>query len=236
MTTPRDVINAAHRLLGQVQAGDSLPEAAFQDHLSTFNRMIDSWNTERLSIFSTQEQVLMWPQGAAEQTLGPSGDLIGNRPVALDDSTYFRDPSNGVSYGIKIINQQQYNGIAVKTVTSTYPQVIWVNMEMPNVRMTVFPVPTRALEWHFVSIEELTKPAGLSDELVFPPGYERAFVYALAIEIANEFKVNPSRTIINIAMSSKRNIKRINNPEDVMAMPYAIMGTRQRYNIYAGNF
>jgi hypothetical protein len=38
-----------------------------------------------------------------------------------------------------------------------------------------------------------------------------------------------------IAMTSKRNLKRINNPDDVMAMPYALVVNRQRYNIYAGN-
>ena len=37
-------------------------------------------------------------------------------------------------------------------------------------------------------------------------------------------------------MYSKRNLKRINTPDDVMSMPYAIVATRQRYNIYAGNF
>jgi len=39
-----------------------------------------------------------------------------------------------------------------------------------------------------------------------------------------------------IAMTSKRNLKRINNPDDVMSIPYAIVGTRQRFNIFAGNY
>jgi hypothetical protein len=39
-----------------------------------------------------------------------------------------------------------------------------------------------------------------------------------------------------IAMTSKRNLKRINNPDDVMSMPYAIVASRQRFNIYAGNY
>jgi hypothetical protein len=37
-------------------------------------------------------------------------------------------------------------------------------------------------------------------------------------------------------MSSKRNIKRINNPDDVMSMPYSIIATRQRFNVFSGNF
>jgi hypothetical protein len=180
--------------------------------------------------------VFSWLPGFISRTLGPTGDFVGDRPVLLDDSTYFKDPANGISYGIKILNQQQYNGIAVKTVTSTYPQVIWVNMTYPNVEMYIYPVPTKTLEWHFVSVEELTQPALLSTALTFPPGYLRAFRYNLACEFAPEFGVEPSPTVSRIAMTSKRNLKRINNPDDIMSLPYSIVGTRQRYNIFAGNY
>jgi hypothetical protein len=92
------------------------------------------------------------------------------------------------------------------------------------------------LEWHFISVEELTQPAALTTELAFPPGYLRAFTYNLAMEIAPEFGVEPSPQVQRIAMTSKRNIKRINNPDDIMSMPYAIVTNRQRYNIFSGNF
>jgi hypothetical protein len=161
---------------------------------------------------------------------------VGFRPTLLDDSTYFRDASTGVSYGIRAINQQQYNGIAVKTVTSTYPQVMWVNQNFPDIEITIYPVPTKALEFHFVSAEALTQPATLATSLTFPPGYMRAFAYNLACEIAPEFGVEPSRQVSRIAITSKRDLKRINDPGDLMAMPYSLTGTRQRFNIFAGNF
>jgi hypothetical protein len=231
-----DQITGALRLLGVLAEGETPSSEMAADALYALNQMIDSWNTERLSIFSTQDQVFLWTPGLKSQTLGPSGDFVGNRPVLLDDSTYFRDPQTNVSYGIKFINQQQYDGIAVKTVTSTYPQVIFINMTYPDIDMYIYPVPLRLLEWHFISVEELTQPADLATTMAFPPGYLRAFRYNLACEIAPEFGVEPSPTVSRIAMYSKRNLKRINNPDDVMALPYAIVGTRQRYNIYAGNY
>jgi hypothetical protein len=235
-TSAGDQINGAMRLIGMLAEGETPSAAASQDALSAMNQMIDSWNTERLSVFSTQDQIFTWPASTLSRTLGPTGNFVGNRPVLLEDSTYFRDAATNVSYGIKIINQQQYNGIAVKTVTSTYPQVMWVNMTYPDIEMYVYPVPLRPLEWHFVSIQELTQPAVLATTLSFPPGYLRAFKYNLACEIAAEFGVEPSPQVQRIAMTSKRNLKRINNPDDVMAMPYGIVANRQRYNIYAGNF
>jgi hypothetical protein len=235
-TTAGDQINGALRLLGILAEGETPSAATSQDALVALNQMIDSWNTERLAVYSTQDQVFSWPPNVLSRTLGPTGDFVGNRPILFDDSSYFKDPSSGISFGIKFINQQQYNGIAVKTVTSTYPQVIWVNMTYPDVEMYVYPKPTKVLEWHFVSVEELTQPATLATVLHFPPGYLRAFKYNLACEIAPEFGVEPSPTVSRIAMTSKRDLKRINNPDDIMSLPYSIVGTRQRYNIFAGNY
>jgi hypothetical protein len=236
MSTANDQINGALRLLGVLAEGETPSAATSQDALAALNQMIDSWNTERLMIYNTIDQVFSWLPGVKTQTLGPTGTLVGVRPVAVDDATYFRDPANGISFGIKIINQQQYDGIAVKTVTSTYPQVMWVNMEFPNITMTVYPVPTKVLEWHIISVDELTQPATLATDLYIPPGYLRAFRYNLACEFAPEFGIEPPPTVARIAMTSKRDLKRQNNPGDIMALPYSIVGTRQRFNVFSGNY
>ena len=236
MTTAGDQINGALRLLGVLAEGETPSAGTSQDALISLNQMIDSWSTEKLSTFTTQIQIFNWLPGFASRSLGPSGDFVGDRPVLMDDATYFVDTSTGISYGIKLINQQQYDGIAVKSVTSTFPQVMWVHTNFPNVDMYVYPVPTKVLEWHFISAAQLTQPATLSTELYFPPGYLRAFRYNLACEIAPEFGIEPPPTVGRIAMTSKRNLKRINNPDDIMSIPYAIVSTRQRFNIFAGNF
>ena len=235
-TTARTLIGDAHRLLNLTASGNVLPEVNYQDNLRAFNQMIESWSTERLMIYNTIDQVFTWPAGEIKRTLGPSGDFVGVRPIAIDDSTYFRDPSTNVSFGFKIINQAQYDGIAVKTVTATYPQVMWINMEYPDISMTIYPKPLRDLEWHIISVEELSQPATLNTTLAFPPGYMRAFTYNLAMELAPEFGIEPSPQVQRIAMTSKRNLKRQNNPDDVMSLPYAIVATRQRYNVFSGNY
>lgn len=236
MASAGEIINGSLRLIGALAEGEVPSAETSADALMAMNQMIDSWNTERLMIYNTIDQIFTWPSDEITQTLGPTGDFVGLRPVALDDSTYYRDASTGVSFGIKFINQQQYDGIAVKTVTSTYPQVMWINMEYPDIAMTIYPKPTRALEWHFISVQELTQPATLATELAFPPGYLRAFRYNLAREIAAEFGIEPPRTVSQIANVSRRNLKSQNNPGDIMSIPYAIMVSRQRFNIYAGNY
>jgi len=236
MTTAAELIEGSLRLLGVLAEGEQPSVAVMQDSIMAMNQMIQSWDTERLSVFSTQDQVFTWPAYTMSRTLGPTGDFVGNRPIEVDDATYFKDPSSGLSFGVKLINQQQYDGIAFKTVTSTYPQVLWVNNTFPDIELTIYPVPIKDLEWHIISVETLNEVSSVATDMYFPPGYLRAFRYNLACELAPEFGVEPSPQVQRIAMSSKRNIKRVNFPGDLMAIPYPIVATRQRYNIYANNF
>jgi len=235
-TTAADQINGALRLIGQLAEGEVPSAATSQDALAALNQMLDSWSTERLAVYSTQDQIYNWQPNVRFITMGPTGTFVAERPILMDDATYFRDASTNVSYGIKLINNEQYNNIAVKTVTSTYPQLMWVNMTYPDVEIYIYPVPTRVLEFHFVSVRPLTQPAALDTVLAFPPGYLRAFRYNLACELAAEFGVEPSPQVQRIAMYSKRNLKRINNPDDLMAMPAALIVNRPRFNIFTGNF
>lgn len=272
--TAGDQINRALRLIGVLAEGETPSAEMSQDALMALNQMIDSWNTERLAVFSTSDQVVIWPAGEITQTLGPTGSLVLKnnqisfvdsylssehdglvtqedqdliivqdapppitlkpfRPVEVDEATHFVDPGSGISYNLRLINRQQYNGIALKTVTSTLPQLLFVNMTNPDIELTLYPVPTRNLELHVVSVTELTQPANLSTPLVFPPGYLRAFTYNLALEIAPEFGQQPSPDVRRVAAKSLSNIKRINDPGDEMGIPIPLV-PRSRFNIYSG--
>lgn len=235
-TTAADQINGALRLIGQLAEGEVPSAATSQDALAALNQMLDSWSTERLAVYSTEDQIYNWQPNVRFITMGPTGTFVAQRPILMDDATYFRDASTNVSYGIKLINNQQYNNIAVKTVTSTYPQLMWVNMTYPDVEIYIYPVPTKVLEFHFVSVRPLDQAASLDTNLAFPPGYLRAFRFNLACELAAEFGVEPSPQVQRIAMASKRDLKRINNPDDLMAMPAALIVNRPRFNIFTGNF
>lgn len=232
MATVQSTIEDALRLIGQLEAGETADAETLTDSMNAFNDMLDSWSTERLSVYSTQDQTFTWPVNTSTRTLGTSGDFVGVRPVQVDDSTYFK--ANNLSYPLMMINESQYNGIAQKGNTSTYPQVMWVNYKMPDIEMKIYPVPTMELEMHIVSVKELTEATSLSETLVIPPGYRRAFRYNLGVEFASEFGIDAPPRVINIANTSKKNIKRINNPNDVMSMPYPIMYGRQRFNIFSG--
>lgn len=236
MTTAREIIADAHRLLGLVSSGNSLPEAVFQDNLAAFNLLVQSWNTERMSVFCEQDQVVTWPSATRQGTIGPTGSLArvdlatATRPVQVQPSSYFVDPTSNLSYPVAMVNQQQYNSLSLKTVTSTYPQVLWVNPTFPDVTLTVYPVPTIPLQMHVVSVEELTGPATLSTTISLPPGYLRAFKFAMAVELAPEFGMDAPAQVTRLAAVSKRAIRRLN-----VDVPQLNADLRNgRFSIYTG--
>lgn len=71
---------------------------------------------------------------------------------------------------------------------------------------------------------------------MFPPGYIRAFRFNLACELAPEFGVEPPPQVKRVAIASKSNLRRINDPMDLLGMPPAILRQSRRFNIYAGSY
>lgn len=225
MAIAGDLINRALRLIG-VLAEDETPSASIsQDALAAMNQMIDSWSTERLAVFCTQEQIFTWPAGEIMRTLGPTGDFVGTRITKLEDATYYVS-SFGMSHNVIIADSTQYGRVTAKVLMSDIPNVIFVNATVPNAELRLYPIPAENLEWHFISTMALQQPALLTTDLVLPPGYSRAFIYNLAMEIAPEFGVEPSGQVARIAMVSKRNIKRLNNLPQMLEMPHGMITHR----------
>ena len=236
MATAGELIKGSLRLLGVLAEGEEPSADSYADALVAFNQMLDSWSAERLSVYGLKEAVYTWPAGETSQTIGPNGDFGETPcPLRIDDSTYY--VVNDISYPLTLINEDQYNAITLKGSTTTLPTVMWQNTILitdTNIEMKMHPVPSQDLEMHLVWVQPLTQAGATSDTLYFPQGYLRAMRYNLALELAPEFGVVPSVDVRNIARNSKRDLKRINNPGDLMSMPTAILPRVPRFNIYSG--
>ena len=232
--TAADLIKRALRLLGVLASGEEPEASEYTDGLMTFNQMIDSWSTESLSVYGTRDQQLTWPSGQATVLLGPSSpDFPGSIcPVQLTDATYFI--LNGVSYPIKIINDDQYSNIPVKTVSTQIPTMLYPNMTLAGafdcMEVTAYTVPSQDLLFHFLSVITLTEVTAETDVIYVPRGYYEAYVFNLAMKMAPEYGITPSREVRQGASKARANIKRINNPNVVMTTPLP-SGYNGRYNI-----
>ena len=235
MGTIRAIIKAALRKCGGIIAEGEEPSAdLMQDSKEALGTMLDSWSLEELVVYGKLEQVKTWPANSALETLGPTGSLVGLRPISLYPSTYFTTTGGELSYPISLITREEYNSIGSKSITSNIPELLHLSPDMPDATLRIYPVPTVEVEMHFMSMLALDMPGvDLSDEFDFPPGYERALIYNLAIEISPELGIQPSATVQRLAVVSKRNIKRINSAKDILGFPSSLVN-HTFYNINLG--
>ena len=94
---------------------------------------------------------------------------------------------NDIDYPLDILTDSQYAAEPNKTLQASMPTGIYYDPSYPDGRVYVVPVPDTALTITLVHDEAFTALASVSTSLSFPPGYERALRYALAVELAPEF-------------------------------------------------
>lgn len=236
MTTVNDILKGSLRLIGQLAEGeDPSPETA-QDALTAFRAMIESFNNESLTIYQIQEEVFTLTAGLPTyRTIGIGGDFSTTWPVKILDSTFTRNNSAApnVDFGLAIINNDQYDAIPVKTVTGPYPQYLYYERAYPVGKLYFWPVAIAALELHLSTWKPLTDASSLTTGVILPPGYERALRYSLAIELAPEFGVEPTPTVVKIAAKSRENLRRVNGQNDVMSLPDSLPGMGSRWSYYS---
>jgi hypothetical protein len=70
MATALDLIQSALRRINSYQPGEQLATADANDCLETLNDLLDSWSTQKLHIYGTQESVLAWVNGKFQYKIG----------------------------------------------------------------------------------------------------------------------------------------------------------------------
>ena len=206
MTTVAGIIDRSMRLLSLTAPGESPTTQEYADALVSLNAMIDMWRNDGLMVYATQEESLTLT-GAANYTIGPSGDLNTLRPVAILNA-YVRDGS--YDYPVRIVDALEWASITAKSTGSTIPTVAFFDMTMPTVTVYLYPVPT-GNTLRITTRVVATPFTATSDSVAFPPGYEEALATNLAVAIAPEYEVMPSPIVGSMAAASLKAIKKTNS-------------------------
>lgn len=81
MTTALDIVQGALRRISSYQPGEQLADYDSQDALDTLNDLLESWSTQKLHVYGTQESVLQWVAGKFQYSVGnPTCSDLGESP------------------------------------------------------------------------------------------------------------------------------------------------------------
>lgn len=70
MTTAQDIITGALRFINQYAPGESLSAADAADALDTLNELLDSWSTDAISVYASNENTFTYTPGQYQYTIG----------------------------------------------------------------------------------------------------------------------------------------------------------------------
>lgn len=216
----------------RVLGANETPDAEQSAHaLSALNSMLDGWSIEGVMTFLQQEESFAITGGDGSYTIGTGGDFATARPNRILQA-WVRD-ANGHDTELAVWGSQRYGSIAVKgqqglaSVLSYYP-----NYPLGTIRLAN--VPQQSATLFIVTDKALTQFDNLATAFSFPPGYKRALVKNLAVDLASSYGKAPKDELKETAISSKDAVRRMNLPEVVMT--YDGPGRGGRFNIYTGGY
>ena len=199
MTTALQLITGAMRLIEAVESGETPTTDEQTDALAVLNQLLDSWSIQGLAVYRREFSPYVTVAAQSSYVIGVGEEWDGARPTAIADAYV---TLNDIDYPLDILTDSQYAAEPNKTLQASMPTGIYYDPSYPDGRVYVVPVPDTALTITLVHDEAFTALASVSTSLSFPPGYERALRYALAVELAPEFGKKPSPIVISTAAES----------------------------------
>jgi hypothetical protein len=217
MATALDLIKSSMRLIGALASGEEPQGSEAADALVVFQQMVDSWNTDRLAIFTTRSDDFPYVLSKQTYTLGTGGDFNIPRPAQIDSmsSILLQNPSNPIEYPIPMYSVSDWqNKVPVKSVNGSFPLLCYDDGGFPLRTLNFWPIPTQpSNKVRIYSWQGLTAPAILTTVIAFPPGYAEAFRYNLAVRLSAEFGAPLPPAVPAIATDSLARLKTINAPD-----------------------
>lgn len=227
MTTARQIIKRALQRNGVLTKGEEPSAGEASDGLLALNDLIGSWSNDSLLIYARLSESFPLVSGQASYTIGSGGDFNTARPLQIL-SAFTRIGST--DYNIEVINGVTYDEIIQKNISSSIPDVLFYDGNNPLGTIKIYPVPTTGT-LHIRTEKELTEFASLDTDVDFPPGWDRALIYNLAMEIAGEYGQPVDEATYQIAMDALGKIKTAVARNKKMDM-YSYNGDNS--NIYSG--
>lgn len=205
--TANDIMKRALVKMGVLSPGEALSAPISAQVFSELNDMLESWALEKLLVYASVLENFTLTAGQTEYTYGAGGNFDSTRPIKIRDDTFIR--SGTIDRKVKKITLDVYRRQIGKSNQST-PQFFAVNPEYPKLKVLFYPTPSAADSIYFRVWKQLVKFVDKTTEVDLPPGYARAIISNLAIEVSPNFGKKISESLAALSFVAKKNIKMVN--------------------------
>jgi hypothetical protein len=207
----RQLGTAALLLIGVASAEQPISAFMAEQALSALNTMLDAWSVERLLTWTRPRYGLPLVADKGEYSWGlvtgetTPADISQVAPVRLEICLINIGGSPAQEWPVHILTQEEYeSGVWFKDLGNSYVEAVYLEDTVPYSVLHVYPVPTATYTLILLPWQAHSPYEAWDSVLDWPNGYARAMQYNLAMELAPQYAVEPSQTIMRIADESKR--------------------------------
>jgi len=217
--TGNELINAALAIIGVISQGETPSASESAQGLSSANNLLQSWGTERLNIFTVATNVFNLSTNVNSYLIGPAQTFNMARPNRYTSAQVLVPSGAGggdLTFPLEIVDQKGWGEINEKNMSGNVLKVMYPDMAFPFTTLYFWPRPSFSSGQIRVQLGTwvaLTEFADLVTSYSYPPGYERALKFNLAIELAPSFGMVPTPATTQIAAESKAAIRMLNGAE-----------------------
>lgn len=231
MPTARQFLTDALQDMEVLASEAAMTAAEGADGLRVLNRMLGTWTLEGLMGYVVVHHPLALVAGQGSYTVGTGGNWAIARPVAILGAV-FHETATGIDTPIRILTEEEYRYIPLKTLESLAPMWLYYEPTFPLAHAIVYPVPT-AVNTVVLSVRQpFTSFASLNTSIDFPPGYDEAIHTNLQVRLCPAYGREPSVVTASLAVATKANIKRVNHHTPSMVTD--IPGDRSGFSDWTG--
>lgn len=233
-----DLITNALIEIGVYSMGEKIDAAEAQFCLSKFNRMLDSWNTQKLYAYNRMFASIPLQPNHQPHTIGPGADFNApQRPVTIENANIVLNTVNPpVRSPLNLRDDDWWASQRVQGVATTLPTDLYYSPDFPIGQLYLWPVPTKNYLLELWSRVVLSTVANLNIILSLPPGYEDALTLTLAEILVSPFQAQPSPILIANALHARGAIQRTNSKAPFISTADSGMPSNMGKNITTYNY
>lgn len=233
VTTAGDIINKALTEILVLGIQDTITALELGDGLDQLNLMLESWSLERLACYALQQNAFALTSGTASYTIGTGGAINVTRPITLYNTFI---TFQGVTYPMQEVDSVTWDNIPYKA-TGGIPRALWYDSQFPLGVINIYPVPSTAgMTLNLDSQLLLQQFTDVTTLISLPPGYKRALIKNLAVEMCSSYSRTPAPDLVKLAREAKGNLKRINHQQVLSTFDPAILANRAGYNVWGDSY
>lgn len=189
--TRDELIKAAFRLIGVGHRGESVPADEINDASEALNLMLKAWQADGLQLWKREEQSIPLTASKRVYTLGPTGDVVMQRPLRLLEVV--RRTSGNIDVPLNRLSKNEYYGLSNK-LSEDVPVSYHFDPQLDNAELTFWPTPDTGAATEYTIEIVYHRPFedvdSATDNFDCPVEWLEAVKFGLALRLAPEYGVD----------------------------------------------